>query len=207
MAREIQTGVQLANMALLLMQAAPIESFDEDTFTAQKMRLFYDVILRRCLDAYPWNFARKQSILTELPKSPLPQWSHAYHLTPDFVQLLELRCGLPSEPNRLSRLAVTDYEITDGNTLCTNAESPLTIRYVYGPPVEKYPHYFIEYFVSSLVEEMSPLFGYNLRGQQNYTGRILGSHGKLSDAILQERMQHPDSENRRPSSLQIAREW
>jgi hypothetical protein len=41
MPREVQTAVQVANMALRIMQACPIESFDEETLTAQTVRMCY----------------------------------------------------------------------------------------------------------------------------------------------------------------------
>ena len=86
-------------------------------------------------------------------------------------------------------------------------EPPLTARYHYEPPVEKYPSYFIEYFVSALVEELSPLFGYNLKGQQTYNERIFGANGKLGAAILQEQMQNPERRSWAPNAILGAREW
>jgi hypothetical protein len=99
------------------------------------------------------------------------------------------------------------YEIVSGNILCTNAKPPLTIRYFYEPPVELFPHYFIEYLVSSLVEEMSPLFGYNLSGQQVYQSRNYGPNGKLGTAIQQELLEHPPIEEHRSSRLLCERNW
>jgi hypothetical protein len=44
---------RLANMTLLIMQAVPMESFRKDAFDANEIKLFYDVMLRRCLNVYP----------------------------------------------------------------------------------------------------------------------------------------------------------
>jgi hypothetical protein len=133
MPREVQTAVQVANMALRIMQAAPIESFDEESLTAQTVRMYYDVVLRRCLTYYPWAFCKKEGELTELPGSPLSFWQNAYHLPADFVDLHSLHCGVHrspvTRPPSRSLPACTEipaYEITDGNIVrCNYAPPPL----------------------------------------------------------------------------------
>ena len=160
MPREVQTAVQIANMALRIMQASPIESFDEDTLTAQTVRMYYDVVLRRCLCAYPWAFCKKQAELQKLPESPLPFWLYAYQLPADFVDLRDLHMGIYSPPvthlpGKIipSGQEITAYEIIDGNIVCCNYASPIFANYTYEAPVEYYPHYFLDLLVRSF-----PLF-------------------------------------------------
>ncbi|MDR2436022.1 MAG: hypothetical protein LBD33_01775 [Puniceicoccales bacterium] len=156
--------------------------------------MHYDVVLRRCLTYYPWAFCKKEAELSELPESPLPFWEYACHLPADFVDLCSLHSGVYAPPvtrltgrNLLSRNEIASYEIADGNIVCSNYAPPIFAEYTYEAPVEYYPHYFIELLVSSLVEELSAVFGYNLTGQNHYQQRVSGSNGKLGGAILQEK--------------------
>ncbi|MDR2677677.1 MAG: hypothetical protein LBB26_03920, partial [Puniceicoccales bacterium] len=132
MPREVQTAVQVANMALRIMQASPIESFDEETLTAQTVRMYYDVVLRKCLTHYPWAFCKKEGELSELPESPLSFWQYAYRLPADFVDLRGLYCSTYHSPitrppgrNLRSRAEIPAYEIVDGNIVCCNYAPPV----------------------------------------------------------------------------------
>jgi hypothetical protein len=214
MAREVQTAVQVANMALRIMQASPIESFDEETLTAQTVRMYYDVVLRRCLTFYPWAFCKREAELQELPESPLPFWQYAYHLPADFVDLRSLHCGVYASPvtrptgrNLLSHNEIASYEIVDGNIVCCNYAPPIFAEYTYEAPVEYYPHYFIDLLVSALVEELSAVFGYNLAGQDHYQQRVLGPNGKLGDAILQEQRRNSKQSFAPFNRLAAGRNW
>jgi hypothetical protein len=201
MPREIQTSVQIANMALRILQSSPIESFDEETLPAQTVKMYYDVVLRRCTGAYPWAFSVKESELQQLPKSPIPRWKYAYHLSADFVKLVWLRATQASTVN------IQNYEIVSGDILLAQIPPPVFIRYQYAAPVALYPHYFIEFLVSSLVEELAAVFGHNLNTQAIYHQRIYGSYGTLGLAIQEEQRQNPQRIQRRQSRLAVAREW
>jgi hypothetical protein len=214
MPREVQTAVQVANMALRIMQAVSIESFDEETLTAQTVRMYYDVVLRRCLTYYPWAFCKKEGELPELPESPLSFWQNAYHLPADFVDLRSLHCGIYASPvtrppgrSLPSHTEIPAYEIVDGNIVCCNYAAPIFAEYTYEAPVEYYPHYFLDLLVSALVEELSAVFGYNLAGQDHYRGRVLGPRGKLGDAILQEKRRNAKWGPRPFNRLAAERNW
>jgi hypothetical protein len=214
MPREIQTAVQIANMALRIMQASAIESFDDETLTAQTIRLYYNVVLRQCLSSYPWAFCKKEWELAQLPASPLPFWLYAYRLPVDFVDIRWVRSGSYNSPTTRppgrdvpSYAEVPCYEVTDGNVVCCNYAAPVFAAYTYEAPVELYPHYFIDLLVSVLVEELSAVFGYNLVGQDHYKGRIYGPNGKFSAAIQQERRQHPPMQRPMPGRLTGERNW
>jgi hypothetical protein len=136
-----------------------MESFDEDSMVAQTVRMYYDVVLRRCLAAYQLAF------------------SH-------FVSLVLLRDGVDDRP---SWHGMNAYEIVSGNLVYTNATQPVFARYQYEAPVAHYPHYFCELLISSLVEELSAVFGHNLNTQAIYRQRINGTDGSLVRAIQEER--------------------
>jgi hypothetical protein len=184
--REIQTAVQVANAALRFMEAPPISSFEEHSPSAQILRQYYNLVLRRCLSFYDWNFCGKQSELASLPASPLPQYGRAYHLPPDYVKLRWIRAGVDGRPGILD---LWPYEIVAGDILVAESPPPIFLGYTYEAPVEYYPHFFLELLISALVEECSPAFGYNLTGQQRYNQRVYGPGGKLAEAIREERMQ------------------
>jgi hypothetical protein len=187
MGRYLQTEVDVANAALRLMEAPPISSFDEGSPSARAIRPYYDVVLRRCLSLFDWNFCAKQAELAVLPKSPLPQYAHAYRIPPDFVKLRWIRAGC--DWNYMNYLELDCYDVVSGNVLATNQGPAIFMGYTYEAPVEYYPHYFIDLLVSLLVEECAPLFGYNLDGQRRYAQRVYGPSGKLEEAIRQERAQ------------------
>jgi hypothetical protein len=69
MTHEIQTAVQIANMALRVLQSRTIESLDDENDpVAQTVKMYYDNILRRCIAAYPWAFTIKEERLQPLPR-------------------------------------------------------------------------------------------------------------------------------------------
>jgi hypothetical protein len=186
MGRVIQNEVQVANAALRLMGAPPISSFEDDSVGARTLRIYYDLVLRRCLSFFHWNFCGKQAELVPLPESPLPQFSRAYRIPPDFVNIRRVREGLG---HRTGILDLSSYALVSGNILACDAPPPVFLDYTYEAPVAHYPHYFLELLISALVEECTPAFGYNLVGQGHYGERVHGPNGKLAEAIREERMQ------------------
>jgi hypothetical protein len=185
MDRDMGTHVGLANMALRVMQGDTIESFDEDSPTARTVRMYYFTNYANCLGKYPWTFATKQELLHALSQAPVGQYKHGYKLPIDTLSITWIRRG--NGEGQVSVIDDVPYEVFSGDVVCTNAGGPLYIRYTYAPPVALLPAYFIDYFVSSLVEELSAVFGYNLEGQEVYHGRVFGKNGKLGYAIRKDR--------------------
>jgi hypothetical protein len=184
MNRVIQNDVEVANMALRMVQSPEIESFEEGSSTARTVKKYYYNVLANCLGMYDWNFGRKQEQLQELSMHPLPQYGHAYKLPIDLLTIIWVRGGDEDGPGCRD---MRRYELVSGDVLCTDAPPPMYIRYIYAPPVPYLPAYFIDLFIHALCEELSAVFGYNLDGQQVFHGRIFGKHGKLSEAIACER--------------------
>jgi hypothetical protein len=73
-------------------------------------------------------------------------------------------------------------QIVNGNILCINTKSSLTIRF-HEPPVELFPYHFIEYLINFSAGEMSPLLDYNLGNQEVYQSRTYEIVKKLGYAI------------------------
>jgi hypothetical protein len=201
MPREIQTAVQVANMALRVLQSRTIESFDDENDpVAQTVKMYYSNVLRRCISAYPWAFSLMERQLQRLPESPIPRWKYAYHLPADFVDLVWLR----ADPSGTANL--TDYESVAGDLILAN-EAKLWARYQCEPPVPTYPHHFLEFLVDSLIEELAGVFGHNLNTQDVYRRRINNPFGTLGRAIQEERRQNPPPIQHRPSRLSAERNW
>jgi hypothetical protein len=177
MGREIQTAVQIANMALKILQSDEIESFDEDSTTARAVKMYYFNVFSNCLMQHHWSFATKEQVLHPLADCPVKHRGYAYKLPIDLLSIIFLGDGKTPVP----------YELFSGDIACTDAAGPLKIKYIYNPPIEYLPSHFIDYFVHSLVEELSPVFGYNLEGQRVFHERIYGRNGKLGYAIRRDR--------------------
>jgi hypothetical protein len=180
MNREIQTAVQLANMSLRMVQSPEIESFDEGSSVSRTVKMYYNNVLSDCLTLYDWSFSKKEGELTELSVCPLERYKHGYELPVDMLALTWVR----------GSGGITNYTIVSGNILCTDDPPPIFVRYTYIPPVAYMPAYFIDLFVHSLAEELSPVLGYNLDGQRVFRERIWGKHGKFGMAVEMERSSH-----------------
>ena len=201
MAGEVQTAVQIANMALRVLQSLTIESFDDENDpVAQTVKMYYDNVLRRCIAAYPWSFTIKEERLQRFPESPLPRWKHAFHLPVDCVHVVILG----THPSWASILR--DYELFGGDLVLANVDE-LWANYQYAAPVPTYPAHFTEFLVTSLVEELAGVFGHNLNTQAVYRQRANGPFGALGIAIQQERRQNPPRECRMQSRLAAERNW
>jgi hypothetical protein len=201
MAGEVQTAVQVANMALRVLQSRTIESLDDENDpVAQTVKMYYNNVLRRCIATYPWAFTIKEAQLQRFPESPLPRWKHAFHLPVDLLNIIFLRSGPESGVD------LHGYELFGGDLVLTNAPE-LWARYQYDAPVPTYPAHFTEFLVYSLIEELAGVFGHNLTTQDVYHRRIHGQFGALGIAIQQERRQNQPEEQRSPSRLAMERNW
>jgi hypothetical protein len=167
------------------MQNEDIESLDQDNPTERTVKMYYFTVYTNCRSQYPWTFATKQEQAHELGSSPIPQYDNAYELPVETLSIVWIRRG---DENHVSMVDDAIYEIFSGDIVCTNERGPLWLRYLYAPPVAYLPSYFIDYFVHALVEELSPVFGYNVKGQRIYHERIWGKNGKLGYAIRQDRI-------------------
>jgi hypothetical protein len=198
MSREIQTHVQIANLALRILQNDEIESFDEDSSAARTVKMYYFNVYSNCLSQSPWTFATKVVMLQKLTTSPL-DGCNAFKLPVDLVSIVTVG---GSENCAGSIL----YEVFSDNVLMTPSDSPLWLKYIYDAPVAYLPSYFIDFFVHALVEELSAVFGYNLEGQRVAHDRIWGRNGKLGFAIRQDRkLQH--SMESHSDGIGVSRSW
>jgi hypothetical protein len=186
MPREIQTHVQIANLALRILQSDEIESFAEDSSTARTVKMYYFNVFSNCLAQHPWSFATKVIPLQMLATAPL-EGRYGYKLPTDLIFIV----GVGGDAGNCSTGGGIGYEVLSDGVLVTPSTGPLWIRYVYDAPVAYLPAYFIDFFVHALVEELAAVFGYNLDGQRIAHDRVWGKNGKLGYAIRQDRKFSP----------------
>lgn len=185
MNRVIESDVEVANMALRMVQCPDIQSMDDGSSTARTVKMYYHTVLANCLSMYEWSFGRRCEEMQELSECPLAQYKHAYKLPLDVISIVRL----VGEGGIVRR-----YEVISGDIVCTDTPPPVRMEYTYCPPVRYLPAYFIDLFVHALVEELSAVFGYNIEGQRVFHERIRGRGGKFSAAIACERMNGGGSE-------------
>ena len=204
MSRVVHTDVQLANMALRMVQCPEIESLEEGSSISRTVKMYYNTVLANCLTMYDWNFCGKQTALEELSVCPLPQYEWGYELPGDLLSIRWVRGG---GRDAVDCVDLSRYEVVSGDVLCTDVPPPLHVRYTYRPPVEYYPAYFIDLFVHALAEELSAVFGYNLEGQRVFHERIWGRGGKYSEAVSVERSGGSDRAGRTWDAIGGSRAW
>ena len=80
------TKVELWNMALGHIRAAPVQSDVETSVPAQYCRQFYQVCLDEALMRSPWTFSTAWTPLAEIVLAG-PSWAHAYAIPSGFLRI------------------------------------------------------------------------------------------------------------------------
>lgn len=205
MPRVVQTPVQIANLALAVIQAQPISSFDEDSEVARLMKLYYDTVLRQAFELYPWQFSLKQVRLQRMAQPLLPQYKYSYKLPADFIHLRWFRHGTETSVDNHD---LKHYELVNADVVCMSDEPEIWCKYQYEAAVPLYPTYFINLIVALLVDEVAAVFGANLTLQNQYHERAYGKNGKIALALRHEREQNPmDYQRIAPNYFAGIRQW
>lgn len=87
------SDVALCARALIMIGAAPISSFEEDSSEAEIARMLYPTLRDGMLASYPWRFAAKGMWLSKLANEgadPAADGMMQFALPRDFVRLLSL---------------------------------------------------------------------------------------------------------------------
>ncbi|WP_430472711.1 hypothetical protein ACQ0MK_11500 [Thalassospira lucentensis] len=111
------SDVALCARALVMIGAAPISSFEEDTAEAEIARLLYPTIRDGMLAGYPWRFAARGVWLARLVSGDDGQGpqggSHLFALPRDFIRLLSLE----NDGGKITRFELRDRAVVcDGET-------------------------------------------------------------------------------------------
>lgn len=108
--------VELCNLALYTVGAAPITSYDEETQNGGIVRTFYPEVKKRVLRENPWNCAMKRAELAQTVSDPEFGYSYSYQLPSDCVRAIKV-----NDPGN-------DFHV-ERNTLVANV-SPAGLLYV-----------------------------------------------------------------------------
>lgn len=144
------TKTEIANMALRRAKENTIVG-DVDTAAtpnAEIIQDFWDNVAGRVLKAVRPSFAQKQAVLTQLTATPDFEWSYAYQLPTDFVEVVRM--------NGLNYGEVEDsYDILSNRRLATDQES-VSLTYIFNETdYSRWDSEFIDAFSYALAAEIA----------------------------------------------------
>ena len=79
------TAVDIANQALDMLGAGPINDFDEQSAPAQRIKRNYDTVRKELLSTHPWSFALKTSELVGTALTNDPDFGNSFVLPADYL--------------------------------------------------------------------------------------------------------------------------
>lgn len=83
------TKTQVANLALDLIRATPLVSFDDPTSPEGRwIARNFDHAAHTLMRAYPWNFAKEFRVISADATAPLFKWGYAYSLPAGWARVL-----------------------------------------------------------------------------------------------------------------------
>lgn len=118
--------VQICNQALTKLGAARITDLLDDTRNARVMNAIYETKRDAELSAHPWTFAIKRAQIPALSTAPAFQWTKSYPLPSDCLRLVQVGEDYTFYDSDGGEL----FQV-EGNSILTDEESPLDVRYVY----------------------------------------------------------------------------
>lgn len=118
--------VQICNQALTKLGAQRITDLLDDTRNARVMNAIYETKRDAELSAHPWTFAIKRAQIPALSTAPAFQWTKSYPLPSDCLRLVQVGEDYTFYDSDGGEL----FQV-EGNSILTDEESPLDVRYVY----------------------------------------------------------------------------
>jgi hypothetical protein len=141
MSHVVYTKIKIISLALTFLGKGPINSVADAGEFAESVEDAYDLLYPSII-AEGWRFATKTQQLTRLDlTSDLDEWQFIYQLPVDILTIIKI------EPR--SRYMVY------GTKLYTNVSSDLIMEYVFLPPEEILPPYFVRYVAYRLAADMA----------------------------------------------------
>jgi len=118
--------VEIANGALTHCGEPSVTSLNQEGKAARLLKRNYDLVLKRVLTKYRWNFAKRRAELAADPTAPEFGFTHKHQVPSDFLQLIGLYDGQESQRNYSS--SDTVYKVEGQYILCDM--TPLKIFYI-----------------------------------------------------------------------------
>ena len=156
---------KIANYALNIIGKEMVNSIEQDTESARQINEYYDIVLKRILSEYDWNFARRTiDIFEVVPGDDYKNYDYAFGLPANYVaarrvrpeQYYEiydndtLRCNNPAE----RVVEVVDPEDSNKSIEATQRYMELTYTKSDIDPMKMNPAFF-QYFAASLAQEVA----------------------------------------------------
>lgn len=122
--------VDIANIALNLLGAEPINALTDDVVTARTINLHYAPSRDKELIAHDWRFAIKRASLPALSAAPIGNdYTLQFELPADFLGVSLIGDSFPGQDRSDYRQRSTAEYSIEGGILLTNYSAPLNIRY------------------------------------------------------------------------------
>jgi hypothetical protein len=112
--------IKICNLALSKIGGGVMVSLDEGSTAAAACKLIYDDVRDEVLQIRPWASCVKRGTLAKLDDGPPFEWTNAFQLPPDFLDLTRLGSDQNASP---------PYSI-EGRTLLTN-EGTAPVVYIF----------------------------------------------------------------------------
>lgn len=135
--------ISLCARALTRIGVHPITSFADGTTESEIAGLLYAPLRDAVLSSFPWNFATRQVVLTQLATPPNADYQYAYQLPNDFLRAISAGIG--------GRGRGINYRISR-NELHTDA-SDVLLTYIFRPDETSFPPYFDALLMTRLAAE------------------------------------------------------
>ena len=140
------TKVDIANRALLRLDAETISSFDDGSDAANVLAQLYDHTYLLVLTERAWNFAITDRELAQDATAPTdPNWTYQYLLPSDYLNVVRYYGSGGGEITRYSR---------QGDRVLTN-HSTLFIKYTRKPDENELPPWFVNYLVLAVAHTIA----------------------------------------------------
>jgi len=154
--------VAIYNMALDMLDEAPVTSPTDDTRAARLLVRNYGQTRDEVLRSHAWNFALARASLAAAGSAPAFGWRRAFPLPSDCLRVLPLASGGYMEGSPVP------HEVESWSIL-TDAPAPLPVRYVRRVAN---PAAFDPLFARALAARLARYVGHVLTGKQSYVERI-----------------------------------
>lgn len=118
------SATDIANMALDMLEEAPISDITDDDANARRFNRNFDTLRDSFLQMHPWNFAIKSDSIAKDATDPSYGWDHRYLKPGDMLRLLPIRARGYFEGKMMP------HEI-EGQYILTDVDTPLKVRYIY----------------------------------------------------------------------------
>lgn len=133
-------------MALGILGANAIQSFEDESTEAEFANLFYETGLRSLLEDHPWGFAEASASLARDAIPAHPDFAYSYALPPNFVSARRLLTSAATRSGFIYRIR--------GARLCTSELDPILI-YTFRAPEQDFPPLFVRALAWALAGDMA----------------------------------------------------